>query len=179
MSEEAIKCAVEGRNLTEMANLKNYHFSFLVGMSLTAFHQAIRQRTWNHSSQSLEDVAKRGEYVVPEKIAKSDFVEEYNDLTREGIDYVLHGEDRESVLVLPQSVKIYDLIHINGWNAINSIGKRTCLEAQWEIRNICNLISKYINEISPELGKYSVPQGRIYGECPEGKKCGYCKNSKT
>lgn len=175
MSKDAVRKAVEERDLTELANLKQYHFSFVTGMSLATFHQAMRQRTWNHSSQSLEQVAKRGEFVVPEKIRRSTLSRAYETLSMESIDYVANNRDKESVLVLPHSAKIYDIIYINGWNAVHSIGKRTCLEAQSEIRTICNQIAEYIKNNAPELGKYSVPQGKLYGGCPEGKSCGYCK----
>ena len=37
-------------------------------MSLNAFHQAIRQRTWNQSVQSIYDALKRNEIVVPPKV---------------------------------------------------------------------------------------------------------------
>ena len=82
--------------------------------------------------------------------------------------------DKEIIGIVPHSLRVYDLIHINGWNAVHSIGKRTCTEAQWEIRSVARQMADYIKKVAPEIGKYSVPQGIIFGKCPEKKPCGAC-----
>jgi len=175
MSEESIKKAVEKRNEAELANLKHFHFTFIAPMSLACFHQATRQRTWNQSVQSLESAVRKGGYIIPPKISKSKFRGEYKDLNEESFSFVRNYlNDPEFLGVLPHSLVVHDLIHINGWNAIHSIGKRTCTEAQWEIRKIATKISIKIKEIVPGLGKYSVPQGILYGKCPEKNSCGKC-----
>jgi len=178
IDEEQIKDAVENRNEAELANLKHVHFEFLVPMSLSCFHQATRQRTWNQSVESIYDAAKRRETIIPPKVKKYDMTDEYNEqnekmfeLYESLIEYGI--KEREAVGVLPHSLKIYDLIHVDGWNAIHSIGKRTCVEAQWEIRGIANKMSSEIKKLMPELGKYSEPQCIIYGKCPERVPCGY------
>lgn len=174
MSQEAIDKAVMQRDETELANLKHFHYTFLAPMSLATFHQATRQRTWNQSVQTIKDSAKAGNYITPPKI-KPEFIEEYASLTQRAIDFARNNESPEALGILPHSLQVYDLIHVNGWNAVHSIGKRTCTEAQWEIRNIAKQMASYIKEICPELGKYAAPQGMIYGKCPERKPCGLCR----
>jgi thymidylate synthase ThyX len=66
------------------------------------------------------------------------------------------------------------MIHVDGWNAIHSIGKRRCVTAQWEIRTIADNMAWYINDVSPAIGAYAEPQGYVYGKCPEKKNCGLC-----
>ena len=178
MGEEEIDDAVKNRNEAELANLKHIHFEFISPMSISCFHQATRQRTWNQSVESIYDAAERGKMSVPPKIKNSVVFEDYqkqndemlrlyNDLLEEGIPR------SEAVGVLPHSLEIYDLMHVDGWNAVHSIGKRTCTEAQWEIRNIAREMSKHIKEKNSPLGKYSEPQCIVYGKCPEREPCGY------
>ncbi len=81
----------------------------------------------------------------------------------------------EAAGIIPHSLKIYDLIHINGWNAVHSIGKRTCTTAQWEIRNIAWTIAKIIKKVCPAFEGWLEPQCITYGKCPEIEDCGYYK----
>lgn len=179
ITDEMMKKAIEERNETELANLKHIHFEFLAFMSLASLHQAIRQRTWNHTLESIYDAAKSGDrMVIPPSVSKSGFLAAYKRQHKEMIR--LYGEllgaripDPEAIGVVPHSLGIYTLIHVNGWNAIHSIGKRTCSEAQWEIRKIAWKIAIMIKKDLPVLGKWAQPQCVIYGKCPEIKDCGY------
>jgi len=186
ITEKSIDKAVKYRDETELANLKHIHFEFLVSMSLVCFHQAIRQRTWNHSVESIYDAVDRGltdknsSIVTPPLVENSDFSLEYRGLHSKMIElYRQLVEDgvpqSEAIGVIPHSLRIYTLIHVNGWNAIHSIGKRTCLTAQWEIRKIAQKIAKIIKKEFPPLGKWAEPQCITYGKCPEIKDCGYYK----
>lgn len=183
---EMLEKAVKERNEAELSNLKHLHFEFLVPMSLSCFHQATRQRTWNHSVESIYDAVDEAfrvpgkRMVVPSSIKNSDFssayedlhnglIELYKELTKEGIP------ESEAIGVIPHSLQIYDWIHINGWNAIHSIGKRTCMEAQWEIRFIAQRIAKKIKETIPAFKDWAEPQCITYGKCPEIRDCGYYK----
>lgn len=181
LSDTAIDDAVKNRNETELSNLKHIHNGnrmqgFLLPMSIACFHQAIRQRTWDHSIESIYDATKRNNVLIPPSIEdyRDDFVEQhnrmiglYNDLTKE-------IPRKEAIGVIPHSLQVYDFIHVNGWNSIHSIGKRTCVEAQWEIRALANQIAAIIREKNPSLGRYTHPQGVVYGKCPEKKPCGLC-----
>lgn len=175
MEPASVDRAVGERDEAELANLKHYHFTFLAPMSLACFHQATRQRTWDQSVQTISQAVKRGLYVTPRSIEKSRFLDSYRELNEASIEYARkYSDDLDVIGIVPHSLVVYDLIHVNGWNAIHSIGKRTCTEAQWEIRNIARQMAHHINEVSPEVGKYAVPQGKIYGKCPERKSCGLC-----
>ena len=175
MSADAVHRAVMERDEAELANMKHYHFSFLAPMSIASFHQATRQRTWDQSIQTIGDALRRGEYIIPPSIKKTEFEGAYKKLNEKALRTAkAFNFDPEYIGIIPHSLKVYDLIHVNGWNAVHSIGKRTCTEAQWEIRNVAKQMANYINRVSPEIGRYSVPQGKIYGKCPERKSCGLC-----
>lgn len=182
LDEKTLDEAIRSRDEAELSNLKHLHYTFLTGMSLSTFHQAIRQRTWDQSVENIYSAAERGNIIVPPSIRKSQkakhiyeeankkLIDFYNKLSQNGI------RKQEAIGVLPHSLEIYDLIHINGWNAIHSIGKRTCTKAQWEIRKIANAMAKQIRQTDPIMGKYSYPQGVVYGKCPEAKSCNLCSN---
>jgi len=175
MTAEEIKEAVMTRDEALLANMKHYHFTFVGAMSLAAFHQATRQRTWDQSVEALPSAIKRGGYVTPPSIIGTEFEKPYRKLNEKSI---LFGIDNlanpESYGVIPHSLKVYDMIHVNGWNAVHSIGKRTCTEAQWEIRGVATDMANAITEYDADLGRFAKPQGVTYGRCPEKKPCGKC-----
>lgn len=180
-TEEMMVRAIEEKSEEALANLKHIHFSFLCSMSIACLHQAIRQRTWNHSTESLyQAISDKSEdrMVVPSSIKKSRFNSAYRQQHRKMIELFdllqKNGVDKsEAIGVIPHSVRIYTLVHINGWNAIHAIGKRTCLAAQWEIRRITRKIAGFIKKEIPALGCWAEPQCITYGSCPEKEDCGY------
>jgi len=187
ITPEILKRAVRDRNEAELSNLKHVHFEFLVPMSLACFHQATRQRTWNHSVEAIYDAIKeisKERMVIPPSIKNSSFASEYEHqhwsmmvlyktLVKNGIPA------HEAIGVVPHSLKIYDWVHINGWNAIHSIGKRTCSESQWEIRFAAKKMAQTIKEVIPAFRDWAEPQCITYGKCPEVKDCGYYKKLDT
>ncbi|MBU1203677.1 MAG: FAD-dependent thymidylate synthase [Nanoarchaeota archaeon] len=182
MNPKNIEKAVMEKDEVELANLKHYHFTFLVPMSIVTFHQATRQRTWNQSIESLPHAIRSGFYITPESIKETPFEEKYKQITEKSLEFIKTQRGNPELFgVLPHNLIIHDLIHINGWNAVYSIGKRTCTKAQWEIRGIAQQMAHCIKRESPELGKYAVPQGITFGRCPEKEPCGVCSkpNSKN
>ncbi len=179
IDEEGIKKALEERKEEELANLKHVHFTFLSPMSLSAFHQATRQRTWNQSVEPIYSAVERGNWIVPPTVKQAGEVKKYLDVCNSLLGLyqglVADGvEESEAIGVIPHALQVYDLIHVNGWNAAHAIAKRTCFEAQWEIRKKAMEMALSIKEEEPALGKYAEPQGRLFGECPESSDCNYC-----
>lgn len=174
---ESIKEAIIEKDEAELANLKHIHFTFLAPMSLATFHQMTRQRTLDQTVEPLGDAVLRGQYIIPKSIQGTRFQKDYSQISEESINFAQENLDNpNSFLILPHSLRIYDLMHVNGWNAIGFVAKRTCTEAQWEIRDIAQNIAKEIRAVNPDLGMFAVPQGILYGKCPEKKSCGYCDN---
>jgi thymidylate synthase ThyX len=176
MSEKALHKAIIERDEAELANTKHMHYTFLAPMSLMSFHQATRQRTWNQSVESIYAAAERGIIVVPPSIKNSEyfdaFIEQnqnqlnmYRELVEEGVP------KPEAIGVVPHSLMVYDILHVNGWNGVHSIAKRTCKEAQWEVRDVAVDIQRGIIDKNPILGSYTAPQGTRYGSCPERTPC--------
>lgn len=190
VTRKTIREAIQNRNEAELANLKHIHFEFLAPMSLACFHQATRQRTWNQSVESIYDAAFRdlekplSRMFIPESIKKSDFVNRYKILHRKMMD--LYGElvgkgvpMSEAIGVVPHSLMIYDWVHVNGWNAIHAIGKRTCAKAQLEIRRIAWTMARQIRKAVPIFDGFVEPQCVTYGRCPEKEPCDYVERRKA
>jgi thymidylate synthase (FAD) len=190
IKKELIEEAVRERDEASLANLKHFHFEFFVPMSLACFHQATRQRTWDQSIESIYDAAEDAirypapltkRMVVPPSIANSSFFKEYQEIHQSlfdlyaNLNVVADVPVEEAVGVLPHSLRVCDIIHINGWNAIHSIGKRTCREAQWEIRSLAWKMANQIKSVAPAFKNWVEPQCITYGRCPETKDCGYYK----
>jgi len=185
LTSDSYKQAIHFRNEAELSNLKHIHYTFLYPISLSGFHQATRQRTWNHAIEWIYTAIQRGDYIVPPSIRKSDYCKDYIEQNERMFD--LHfwltnkkGVSKPSAIgVSPHSLVVYDQVHVNGWNAIHSIGKRTCKDAQWQIRAIAQGMANHIKEDNPLLGEYVAPQGELYGSCPERVPCpSFEKNGK-
>ena len=172
---------IQRKDPTVLSLLKHIHHTFAMNMSIAALHQAIRQRTWDHSVESLSNAAYSAmknledRIVVPPSVApfKAEFMLQcrnmigaYGRALEEGVPTA------EALYLLPHALRIWTLVHINGWNAIHSIGKRTCSKAQWEIRSIAEKIAEVIFSLNPGLGQFSKPQCILYGKCPEKVPCG-------
>jgi thymidylate synthase (FAD) len=180
LDKEVIERAIQERNEAEISMLKHIHFDFLFPISIAGFHQVTRQRTWHLAVESIHEAVLKGDsrMVVPPSIANSSFSYGFIHQYREMMDLLKDSPLTEAIGLVPHAFKIYVLAHIDGWNAIHSIGKRTCIEAQWEIRNIAWNMAKIIKKEFPALGKWVEPQCITYGECPEQEDCGYYKKKK-
>ncbi len=183
ITRRTLESGVRGREEAELANLKHVHFEFLAAMSLACFHQATRQRTWNQSVEPIYSAVKSdlqygNRMYIPSSIGRSVFREEYTAQHRNLMTcfkelVALGVPESEAIGVVPHSLVVWDWIHVNGWNAIHAIGKRTCKKAQLEIRRIAWKMAQKIKRAAPIFDGFVQPQCVIYGKCPEIDGCGY------
>lgn len=176
--EEDIIRALKNNDEKYFSLLKYDKYLFLVKMSITTFHQAIRQRTWRHTVESIYDSLERMDYIIPPEIIRRGWGERYEVVVKTLYklyhSLIERGYEKEiAVGVIPHAHRIYDMIEMDGWNYIGALPLRRCLRAQWEIRMLSTEISRYVSRINPELGKYSLPACRVFGYCPEKNPCEY------
>ena len=160
------------------AMLRYNTYLFLAKMSLTTFHQAIRQRTWKHNVESIYDSLDRVDYIVPPEISRrrwrKKYIEVIESLYSLYRDLVNRGYNKEvAVGLIPHAHRIYDIMEIDEWNYIGAFPIRRCLRAQWEIRMISADISRYVSRINSNIGKYSLPPCKVFGYCPEKNPCDF------
>lgn len=71
-----------------------------------------------------------------------------------------------------QSLSTKIAITMNARSLLNFFQKRLCNRAQWEIRNLAEVMLEEVQEIAPHIFKYAGP-GCAIGNCPEGSmSCG-------
>ncbi|MFP4150812.1 MAG: FAD-dependent thymidylate synthase [Candidatus Aenigmatarchaeota archaeon] len=110
-------------------------------MSLSAWHQFMRNDTVKQSVESIYDAAERSEIVIPESIEESNYTEDYLDLCGESLKIYeglsrRYGKD-EALEVLPHGMNIGVAFSLDGFNLTKGFMEdRNNEAAQWEIREI-------------------------------------------
>lgn len=175
----AVKCGHD--SVTEHAS-----FSFLVsGVSRTLLAQITRHRLASFSveSQRYVDYSDRFGYVIPPRITAlgEDAVDEYKEQMRtihgwysKWVSRLGGGEtaQEDARFVLPGAAETKFLVTMNVRELKHFFSLRTCNRAQWEIRELADVMLRLCKGVSPELFSDCGP-GCIHGKCPEGKKsCG-------
>ena len=168
--------SVRKKNTAELANLKHIHFTFLVPESISCFHQSTRQRTWDQSVEPLNHALTRSQYVVPPTIEESKFSAEFKERVERKFNLRSAMLDEGLPLsevngIVAHAHVVYVLVHMNGWNAVYSLGIRRCDNAQWEIAGRANDMAEIITRMNPELGYLSQPNCRRFGYCSERRPC--------
>lgn len=183
LDEKFTESTFKERDEALLGILKHIHFEFAFPASLAAFHQITRQRTWNLSVESIytavQDKTIDRRIVIPPSIASSCFADRYRNLCALMLNFSTLSPKEKMIGFAPHALSVYVLAHIDGWNALHSIGKRTCTQAQWEIRDIAVGMARFIRAKLPHLSRRIGPQCKVYGYCPEGEKGKNCSSKPT
>lgn len=168
---------IRERNLFSLAMLKAIHYEFKINLSVASFHQAVRQRTWDHVAAPLIRSLAFMNIVIPPSIMNSKFCDQFDQQAKLMIKFIIKVIDSglapgEAFCLIPQCLMMTDFIHLNGWNIIHSLAKRTCNKAQWEIREIAFQMAAEIRRHDRRLGEFIEPQCKLFGKCPERNPCG-------
>jgi thymidylate synthase (FAD) len=161
------------------STLEHVAFTFGVeGISRAASHQLVRHRIASYSQQSQRYVSADFGYVTPGTVAgvpalRRDYERHmtassrlYGKLTKAGIP----AEDAR--FVLPNATETKILVTMNARELHHFFSLRTCLRAQWEIREMALLMLAIARKEAPLLFESAGP-GCVRGRCPEGKmSCG-------
>lgn len=183
VTEDLLSKALKEKEGASLSVLKHIHNGndtidgILIPISLAGNHQLIRERTLNEASESIYYAVKRKNIIVPPSVEKSELKEDFLNQNKKMFnlyDKLIKNKipKSEAIGVIPHSLQIYNIAHINGWNATAGfIPKRFCMQAQWEIRNIASSIKNIISERSPIISEYLLPRGDTWGACPEARPC--------
>ncbi|MDI9475523.1 MAG: FAD-dependent thymidylate synthase [Natronincolaceae bacterium] len=146
--------------------------------SMVTYHQQIRHRlSENHREDILNIITDiKRDVIVPPNIKKSEFCEEFLNLTNEFKDlrlYILneYGGDKALPFILNcDQIKL--IISTNARIDREMLADRICFNAQWEIRNLSIKKLKILRGLSDILYETALP-ACVKGECKEGKlSCG-------
>ncbi len=160
--------------------LEHVSFTFAVaGISRTASHQLVRHRLASYSQQSQRYVRGPFPYVTPAswRRAGEEWLDRYREamaaserLYREAVAAGIPPEDAR--FVLPQAVTTGLTMTMNLRELIHVVGLRTCLRAQWEIRELFSRVVQVVCAAEPFLGAFLVTKCERLGYCDERETCG-------
>lgn len=171
--ESLLKKIVE---LGHASTMEHASFTFAIeGVSRVLTHQLVRHRIASYSQQSQRYVAAHDfEYIIPPTIAENKEAEEkfvslmkkiretYDELTELDIP----KEDARYVLANATETKI--VVTMNARSLMHFFNLRCCNRAQWEIREMANLMLAEVKKVAPVLFKNAGASCVNFGRCPEG-----------
>ncbi len=165
-------------------------FTFAVeGISRALTHQLVRHRLASYSQQSQRYVdGSRFSYIMPPAIARNQaarqrfeaFMEEVGNAYRD-LKAILEQEGRKGTkanedarFVLPQAAESKIVLTMNCRTLLHFFEERCCLRAQWEIRNMANMMLNCCRERLSVIFQHAGPKCERLGYCPEGERftCG-------
>lgn len=160
--------------------LEHASFTFLItGLSRAASHQLVRHRLASYSQRSQRYVDETGfSYVIPNSIAAvSKTAEKFENLMK--LIAELYGEFIESGIpkedaryILPNAAATSIMVTMNARELLHFITLRTCLRAQWEIREVAEKMLELAREKAEVIFEDAGPNC-VRGPCTEGKlTCG-------
>lgn len=182
--------------------IEHISFTFGVeGVSRSLSHQLVRHRIASFSQQSQRYVKlEQFEYIIPpaiesDKTAKEMFIKAMKesqrayDLIVERLKeaYMEQGMEEKVAekkaiedgrYVFPNACETKVVFTMNARSLINFFHHRCCDRAQWEIREMANVMLDEVKKVAPTLFKYAGPNC-VNGPCTEGKmSCGKAKEMK-
>lgn len=146
--------------------------------SLAAYHQQLRHRLSQNFREELFVLIydKEREIKIPDTIKNSGFYQEYIALAEEFKTFRLliaqkYGQNKAlSFLLNCDQIKL--IISANARADISMLQDRTCMNAQWEIRELATKKLKSLRSLSPIIYEKALPSC-VYGKCREGElTCG-------
>lgn len=162
------------------------HFTFHIeGVSRALTHQLVRHRMASYAQRSQRYCEEDGfNFVTPPTIeplsaawdvyteAMADIEKAYENLRSLGVP----AEDAR--MVLPNACETIIEVSMNGRELIHFCNERMCSRAQWEIRELANLMAAAVKEHDEQCAQftsYLVPKceakGLEFAICPEAKPC--------
>lgn len=182
IGKEEVKQFVERlRDMGHMSPFEHASFTFgIEGISRATTHQLVRHRIASYSQQSQRYVkkTKQFEHIIPPTIKKNQALSrkfsavmvDLHAAYREFIDAGVPAEDAR--YVLPNAAETKIVVTMNARELRHFFRQRCCTRAQWEIRNMAELMLERVKEVAPILFADSGPPC-VEGVCPEGEmSCG-------
>ena len=164
--------------------LEHVSFTFAIeGVSRTLTHQLVRHRIASYSQKSQRYVSENNfEYIIPPSITRDSQAKEkfenlmctirqaYNELASMDIP------KEDARYVLPNATETKIIVTMNARSLFNFFSLRCCTHAQWEIRQLANLMLAEVQKVAPILFKNAGASCKK-GYCPEGERS--CGNAPT
>jgi thymidylate synthase (FAD) len=177
-----------------MSPIEHASFTFyLEGVSRAMTHQLVRHRIASYSQRSQRYVKHADfEYVIPPSLqgktvsadgksvdaaayfeeTMSYIGERYRKLV-EALGDTGESTNEDARYVLPNSCETKIFVTMNARELLHFFNERLCNRAQWEIRQVADLMLTEAKKVAPGLFARSGSKCVALGHCPEGKmSCG-------
>jgi thymidylate synthase (FAD) len=130
------------------------------GISRVCSHQLVRHRiaSYDQESQRFSAVEKE-DFVTPPSIqVNPDALKVYEDFIRASVDIFrklkeLEVPKEDARFILPQSIGTKLVITANARSLMHFFWQRTATQAQWEIRELAELMLKECKKVAPTIFK--------------------------
>jgi thymidylate synthase ThyX len=146
--------------------------------SLVTYHQQIRHRLPESVREDFRTIITELErpVVIPESIRHSQFAQEFTELVQAFKEFRLEVYKSfglaKALPLLLNCEQIKMVISTNARIDLEMLAERTCMNAQWEIRNLAIKKLKILRQLSETLYEKALPSC-VTGKCREGKlSCG-------
>lgn len=180
------KTAAFIRKLRSMGHLSPFeHISFqfsIDGVSRSLSHQLVRHRIASYSQRSQRYVKEAGfEFVTPPSIRRNpEALERFEKVMltlQEEYQTLLESVPAEDArYILPNACTTSLMATFNARSLFNFFEHRTCMRAQWEIRQMAEKMLGLVKEVAPSIFEKAGPTCETQGVCHEGAmSCGRIK----
>lgn len=165
--------------------LEHATFTFAIeGISRACSHQLVRHRMASYSQQSQRYVNMDGfDYVTPESLkgqiymgpdgireTYADIMRDLNDIYQQMIEDGAPEEDAR--YILPNACTTNIVVTMNARELRHFFSLRCCERAQWEIKQLAEMMLALVKEVAPTLFEDAGPRCKALGYCPEARGCG-------
>lgn len=194
-ASEILKDMTEDKagRLTRMVVKNNHHstiehvsFTFAIeGISRACSHQLVRHRIASYSQQSQRYVKANSfkqKLIVPNSIKvdqRANAIFRYvTDIIADGYnELLLLGIPAEDArFILPNAADTKIVVTMNARSLLHFFEERCCQRAQWEIRELANMMLAECRKVAPVLFEKAGPSCVAKGFCKEGNHgCGRMK----
>ena len=171
-------------NSGHLGILEHIYFTFLVsGVSRSLTLQLVRHRIASYAQQSQRYCKINTDamwYITPSSYNITDkhgasFILRYVKLMQDIAEFYNDAVDcgipkEDARYALPNSCHTTIVCSMNARSFIEQCRLRLCSRAQWEIRELYELIHKKVAEVYPEIAALAVPPC-VNGKCQEVKPC--------
>jgi len=172
-------------SLGHLSPIEHISFTFAVeGISRVCTHQLVRHRIASYSQQSQRYVSEHSQkhgglfdFIIPPSIEAADKKEWFIDKMRQiqkWYDELVEtlgdkGEEtfQDARFILPNAAETKIILTMNARELLHFIRVRTCLRAQWEIRELAEEMLRGLLKVAPTVFGTSGPPC-LSGPCPEG-----------
>ena len=161
--------------------LEHASFTFAIeGISRACSHQLVRHRIASYSQQSQRYVKMdKFSTMVPPTIrdASDDIFNEYFSLmiaiSNTYASFIERGIPEEDArYILPNACTTNLIVTMNARELRHFFSLRCCERAQWEIKQVAEMMLALVREVAQTLFEDAGPRCKTLGYCPEAKGCG-------